>query len=524
MLTPRAAGRSREHGGRVLRARTCARLAFMLFYTSTAHALAQPSAASEPSTSDTAQAVGPGAAALRGLVNTGVPLGTPEITLRANTGYGVIERLSRSPGAQHRLLGGLAVGVAPLPWLSFALRLDGRLELLGDDGMGAHVIGFGDPRLYARAGHALRPDLWIGAQLGAFFPGRSAPSFVLAATTLDLEGQLVYHLDPRWTFLGSLGGRFDNSDQAAPDPARLRIGDRIALGLSSSHAILVALGAAYRLEPRVSVFGELSGQLLVGSRAPTFTDSPLRVAAGGRYTLSRALQAEVTTIVSLSSRPSTRVSSPWVPIEPRVTVLLALAYTLPLGAAAAPPAPPVEPTTAKPAEPPPPTVAAISGKISDERGEPLPDAKVVLHAAGATRELRTDGNGSYTFSDVPLGAAEIEVRAVGFAPQRWTLDVTAGMPPSAAMSLHPSENAGVLRGLIRSFDSTPLKATVIIRNARGKTVQNLESGDDGQIELELPPGRYSVTIEAAGHRRLTRDVQIKVNGVSVLNADMRKRP
>ena len=56
---------------------------------------------------------------------------------------------------------------------------------------------------------------------------------------------------------------------------------------------------------------------------------------------------------------------------------------------------------------------------------------------------------------------------------------------------------------------------------RAALEETLQSGEDGRVELELPPGRYSVRIEAPGYRSHTQSVQIKGNGVSVLNADLR---
>ena len=75
--------------------------------------------------------------------------------------------------------------------------------------------------------------------------------------------------------------------------------------------------------------------------------------------------------------------------------------------------------------------------------------------------------------------------------------------------------------VVRSFDSKPLAAHVTIADTKGKGVTDLDSGADGKLEIELPPGRYRVTIEAAGYRKHTQTVRIKGNGVSVLNADMR---
>jgi uncharacterized membrane protein len=52
--------------------------------------------------------------------------------------------------------------------------------------------------------------------------------------------------------------------------------------------------------------------------------------------------------------------------------------------------------------------------------------------------------------------------------------------------------------------------------------RTLSSGVDGAFELELPPGRYEVTIEAKGFGTYHRSVTVEANGVLVVNADLQK--
>ncbi|MEY4581751.1 MAG: hypothetical protein RL701_6454 [Pseudomonadota bacterium] len=501
-----------------------------------ARSFAQPSAAGATSAAaatsevEAATDIGASAAGLRGLLNTGSPIAPRELTLRTSVGYGFTEGVGDAPGAEQRLQGALAASMTPLPWLGFGLRVDGRLEFHGDDGMGSHIAGFGDPHLFVRAGHALDARLALAVQLGAWFPGRNAPSLVLGATTIDGQLHAAYRVphQPAWTLLGSLGGRWDNSAHVAPDPARLRVGDRVSLGLSSSSAVLIAAGAAWQFEPRVQLFGELSADLLVGSGAQTWYTSPLRAALGGRYAFSPSLQGEATAIVALSGRPDIASDRAFIPIEPRFMILLGIAYTLPLPAATAAPesAPESDPEPKLEPEPPkPPPSAAVSGSIVDERGEPLPDVQVVLQTqAGEHIETITDASGQYRFQDLAPGEVQLEAHAVGFKTQSWTSTLASGVAAEPDHKLIPAANIGVLRCLIRSFDSQPLRAQIQVRNKRGAAVQTATSGDDGLVELELAPGRYTIHIEAAGYRKHSQTVQVKGNDVAVLNADLRKSP
>jgi protocatechuate 3,4-dioxygenase beta subunit len=150
---------------------------------------------------------------------------------------------------------------------------------------------------------------------------------------------------------------------------------------------------------------------------------------------------------------------------------------------------------------------------------------VSLTAADGTRiEAITDGDGKYQFEQVPYGTAQLEAHAVGFTKQHWEVEVSQPQITAAApIALAQNEDVGVLRGLVRSFDSKPLVAHVSVRDNRGKLIQERDSDPDGRFELELPPGQYKVSIEAAGYKKHSQTMRIKGNGVSVLNADMRSQ-
>jgi hypothetical protein len=471
---------------------------------------------------------GPSASGLRGLLNAGAPIGQRELTLRATLGYGVTGSRTLVPSAAHRLSGGLAASVNPFNWLGFGLRLDGRLELHGNDGRGAHTSGFGDPRVYARAGYAIDPEWSVGGELLAWFPGSEAPSFVGAATSLDARVLGAYQ--PKalpFQLFASAGARLDNSSEIAPPRSRMRASDIMTLGVSDSNAILGALGALYIVDPKVQVFGELSGDILVGSRAPRFSDSPLRVAAGGRWQFADHFQAEGSAVLALSTRPSLRADAPWVPVEPRILILLGLSYTwLPFTVIQPPPPKPKPVVTVKPKEEKPVLkLASLQGEIVDDKGQPVPDVRVSLTAADGTQlEAITDGDGKYQFEKIPYGKAQLEAHAVGFTKQHWEADISEPQVKAAApAALAQNVDVGVLRGLVRSFDSKPLVARVSVRDNRNKLIQEHDSDADGRFELELPPGQYKVSIESAGYKKHTQSMRIKGNGVSVLNADMRSQ-
>jgi hypothetical protein len=472
------------------------------------------------SAQDEAATLGTSQNGLRGLARTGSPLAPTELGLSAYAGYGATGSVAPATGSHPRALGSLAAALTPRPWLGFALRLDGRLDFHEDTQNDRYSGAVGDPRLLARVGKSLTRALSIGAELGLWFPGRQAPSFEPRATSADLSG--LFALAPRggrWSLLASAGYRLDNSAHTAPDLARLRPGDRLALGLSDFDALLVGLGAAYRVGLRGEAFVEFAGDFLVGENAPRWRKSPLRAALGGRYFFSPRLQAELTATMSLSDRPAIGASDPLIPIDPRFSLLAGLRYAFRLTGEPQP-----EPIVQHEPTPRAPEFVELSGVLVDDTGQALPESRVSLRPAdGTDRSAITDAEGRYRFMEVPLGPARLQATATGYAPFTWEVDVVPSLPPQSHTLGKSAGTTGVIRGLVRSFGSEPLIAQVQIRRAVGGALTTLATDAEGRFEIELSPGDYRVMISANGYRAHRRDVIVESEVVAILNVDMREQ-
>jgi hypothetical protein len=475
--------------------------------------------------------LGVAASGTRGLLRTALPVAPVELNVAGSAGYGFTESIDPVDGAHHRAIGLLGVGVSPLPFLTFALTLDGRIDIHPDEGEGPYGGSVGDPRVLARAGHALSSDVSIGADVNVWFPGNKAPSYEPGATSVDLRALFAYApKHGRFRLLSAAGFRFDQSGASSPAVERLRFGDRLAIGLSDSHAVLAALGAAYRLTD-LELFTELSADLLVGSKAPELLASPLRATIGARYDLSRLIALELSTTASLSKRPEITPTSPLVPVEPRVSALIGLRFNFELSepedemVLPDEPAPKIDKPGNAPAEPAPPAHATVTGTLTDEAGEPLPEVVIkVRDESGEEREVITDATGRYEIPAMPLGPATLEASSIGFEAQTWDVEITADMPPVPARVLTAKTTIGVLRGLIRSFASEPIKgAEVTVVEVKTGKATRIESDAEGELEVELLPGRYRVTIRANGYRTHTRNMKIAANNVAILNVDLREQ-
>lgn len=109
--------------------------------------------------------------------------------------------------------------------------------------------------------------------------------------------------------------------------------------------------------------------------------------------------------------------------------------------------------------------------------------------------------------EAPAGAE----RHVSAAPEPpFTPNEEAADPPPVP--------AGQLRGLIRSFKGQGLRATVVVAPLGSEA----KTDADGAFALDVPPGVYQVEIAALGYRPQRREVRIEENGVTILNADLRR--
>ncbi len=286
--------------------------------------------------------------------------------------------------------------------------------------------------------------------------------------------------------------------------------------MSDYDAVLLGIGLSYRAGA-VEVLGEGTWNLLVGSGAPSAIDSPLHVRAGIRYHAGDRVQLSLTGDVCASGRPATGPTQPLVPLDPRFEVLAGLTYVLPFGAPpAAPPPPPAHPHA--PPHPAPAPTGIVAGRVVDASGAAVDGAHVKLVVGQHTFQADGDAQGHYQIQNVTTGQGTLTITADGFKPKEITVQVAAGQNAQPDAPLESSTPSGQLRGLIRSFDGTGLRATVRV-DPLGTEVQ---TNDDGTFQVDVPPGSYQVEIRAPGHAQQHRSVRVEQNGVTVLNADLRR--
>lgn len=105
------------------------------------------------------------------------------------------------------------------------------------------------------------------------------------------------------------------------------------------------------------------------------------------------------------------------------------------------------------------------------------------------------------------------------APSTEPAEIAAPVAAAVAAPVAPEQGQGQIQGNIRAFDGTPLQATVTVYPGNHKASTNAQ----GAFELNLKPGRYTIRLRAYGYNSQNRAVVVHENGVTVLNAELRKK-
>ncbi|MEI9953960.1 MAG: carboxypeptidase-like regulatory domain-containing protein [Pseudomonadota bacterium] len=447
----------------------------------------------------------PASDALPGIYRVGIARTAPA-AVAGTLGYGFTEPQNAADGAHHRLSLRAAGAVPVVRWLSVGAVIDSRYDQHPDDSGG--VV---DTALQARASTAL--GIW---QLGAGIVGRlpGAESLETMTRSASVEGQALLATTLGRVRIASLAGyRLDRGGAAGSDAAHLSSGDRLALGLSEFDAVLLGLGASVRVG-KSELLAEVSADVLVGKDAPAFSQSPLRVALGARRAVARGLSLELLAVGSLSQQPDLSPAAPLVPNEPRLSVFASVRYQFlphvpPPAQPAAPPVPaPIQPLNSR-----------LEVTVNDDQGAPVTNPRVFVTAAGERRDLSCDLAGHCTVEDVKAGDVVVRIEAAEFEPAERPLKVQAGVPAQLEVRLVAIPPPSQLRGVVRSLDGKAV--TVRVRIEPVGTEASVD--DNGNFQLDLPPGGYDVLIEATGYVTQRRHVQVEPKGVVVLNVDLSRK-
>ncbi|HET7620514.1 MAG TPA: carboxypeptidase regulatory-like domain-containing protein [Gemmatimonadaceae bacterium] len=77
--------------------------------------------------------------------------------------------------------------------------------------------------------------------------------------------------------------------------------------------------------------------------------------------------------------------------------------------------------------------ARLTGSVRDERGRPLSGAQLMVWGSGVTGSTGEDG--TFALAELPAGSQSLEVRYVGYAPARVTVDLVSDATRTVAVTL-----------------------------------------------------------------------------------------
>ena len=159
--------------------------------------------------------------------------------------------------------------------------------------------------------------------------------------------------------------------------------------------------------------------------------------------------------------------------------------------------------------------AAVYGQLLNAQEEPVAGARISVLRGDRQFDGTTDEQGAFVIADQEPGPAVLRIEAQGAPPSEQDIIIEPGMPPLALTTGRPEDDrhaTGQIRGTVRTFDGTPIAATVVITPKK----REIQCDDKGEFAVDLPKGRYRVLVRAPGYRPQRRTADVEPHGVAVL--------
>jgi hypothetical protein len=163
-------------------------------------------------------------------------------------------------------------------------------------------------------------------------------------------------------------------------------------------------------------------------------------------------------------------------------------------------------------------VHSLRVNVTTAQGYPLSDATVELVAGEDVVGVPHEALETYRVGGLAAGEPTLRVSAPRSKPHTQQIQLRGGSPLVIDVQLEDAPSIGQVRGLVRSFGGQGLRAQIRIEPIGSELTTDVE----GTFSVDAPPGRYEVVIEAPGHQRQRRQVEVRPDGVVILNADLRR--
>ncbi|OON70097.1 hypothetical protein B0919_04975 [Hymenobacter sp. CRA2] len=169
----------------------------------------------------------------------------------------------------------------------------------------------------------------------------------------------------------------------------------------------------------------------------------------------------------------------------------------------------------------------VSGRVLDDKGQPMPGATVVVE--GTTLGSATAADGSYFIQNVPAGPHTLIISSVGFSTVRVPITVTAGQPTQVASATLAESTQGLGEVVVVGYGTqSRANVTTAISSVNGtelarQTVAGFDQALQGKVpgvQVTAPSGApgsgINVQIRGNNSFSLTNSPLYVIDGVPVL--------
>jgi hypothetical protein len=157
----------------------------------------------------------------------------------------------------------------------------------------------------------------------------------------------------------------------------------------------------------------------------------------------------------------------------------------------------------------------IRGLVKTDKGAAVADAEVT--AAGRPA-VKTAADGSYTVEGAGPGPVTVGVKAKGLKPAEDGVQVPPEGVATLDFALVPvgSGVPATIRGTVRAVSGKVVKATVKISDVN----LTVPIKGDGRFVVQVPGGKYTLTIEAAGYVTQVKTVEVADGDQAIFQVDL----
>lgn len=449
-------------------------------------------------------------------------------TISALGTYGWQPDLLQEGDAVHETWARLALSYAPWRFLQISVSLDQTIALYdwpGDDSGGLVVGSLGDPRIALRTGWdlgagfslAFLVDVMFPSSTGAFaFVGSSiSPSFDLAASFAPERVPIGVHVQ--------LGYHHDRTSELAAAASGLTEEQLALSGVSSSmHHIALGLAVEYRFR-LIAPFVELTGDFPLDDDKDGHNS--LLVGLGARLWLGPEDAVQLSLAMEFRALAGNADPDPvgrmvW-EIPPLINVMLGVTVRLPIRSGESATVD-VEPEGVAPVDVAPRTqeLGRIAGRVlcGTEPCGAGPLVEVVN--SGASPYAVDVGDGTFVTAEIPPGAYRVVARMAGAEDQVQEIAVAPGARVEVTLTFpaQQDESTGI-RGRVTDFNGAPVQAVIRIPSSDIE----VQTDEQGQFHIDVPPGSYQVIVWSPAHQTQTIRLEVAPRGVVVMNAELRSR-